>query len=215
MRRTLLRLSEQVLRGRLRLPESIGDAARKIIDVLLFISEESTADRHDLFRPFILPVLEECSAIASSRIASRTLSALPQYCSFFRNALQSVVVPFPGTPLHGLQVLGFLETRNLQFDRVFLLDANDDVLPGTPGVDVLLPQGIRAALGLPVHRMPSGAGHDAVTMSRVCPVAMLFVRCKGGISHNPAESVEVEDVAVSIEVLTNILLAISERSGTD
>jgi ATP-dependent helicase/nuclease subunit B len=132
--------------------EHIGDAARKIKEVLLFVAGESTADRHDLFRPFILPVLEECASISASRIASRTLSGLPQYCSFFRNAFQSIAVPFPGTPLHGLQVLGFLETRNLRFNRVFLLDANDDVLPGAPGVDVLLPQGIRTALGLPTQR---------------------------------------------------------------
>ncbi|RPH38190.1 PD-(D/E)XK nuclease family protein, partial [bacterium] len=151
LREHLIRIHDRTIRNLLSL-KSIGDAARKIMDVLLFVSEETTADRHDLFRPFILPVLEECSAITTSRIASRTLSGLPQYSSFFRNALQSVAVPFPGTPLHGLQVLGFLETRNLQFKRVFLLDANDDVLPGTAGVDVLLPQGIRAALGLPLQR---------------------------------------------------------------
>jgi ATP-dependent helicase/nuclease subunit B len=151
VREHLIRIHDLTIR-RLRSFRSIGDAARKIMDVLLFVSDESTADRHDLFRPFILPLLEECAAITASRIASRTLSGLPQYCVFFRNALQSVSVPFPGTPLHGLQVLGFLETRNLQFKRVFLLDANDDVLPGPPGVDVLLPQGIRAALGLPVQR---------------------------------------------------------------
>ncbi len=151
LREHLIRIHDRVIRN-LRALQNIGDAARKLMDVLLFVSEESTANRHDLFRPFILPVLEECSAITTSRIASRTLSGMPQYCSFFRNALQSVAVPFPGTPLHGLQVLGFLETRNLQFERVFLLDANDDVLPGTAGLDVLLPQGIRSALGLASQR---------------------------------------------------------------
>ncbi len=118
LREHLVHIHGRTIRS-LRSLQSIGDAARKIMDVLLFVSEESTADRHDLFRPFILPVLEECSEIITSRIASRTLSGLPQYCSFFRNALQSVSVPFPGTPLHGLQVLGFLETRNLQFKRVY------------------------------------------------------------------------------------------------
>jgi inactivated superfamily I helicase len=39
-------------------------------------------------------------------------------------------VRFPGTPLRGLQVLGFWETRCLQFDDVYFLDLNDDVLPG-------------------------------------------------------------------------------------
>jgi allantoate deiminase len=58
-----------------------------------------------------------------------------------------------------------------------------------------------AAAGLPVERLPSGAGHDAVVMSEVVPVAMLFVRCAGGISHHPAESVLTSDVAAAIDVL--------------
>lgn len=58
-----------------------------------------------------------------------------------------------------------------------------------------------AATGLPVERLPSGAGHDGVAMAAVAPVAMLFVRCAGGISHNPAESVAEEDVAVALDVL--------------
>ena len=45
------------------------------------------------------------------------------------------------------------------------------------------------AHGLPVRRLPSGAGHDAMEFSAVCPIAMLFVRCgNGGISHNPRET---------------------------
>lgn len=61
----------------------------------------------------------------------------------------------------------------------------------------------------PLH-LVSGAGHDAVTMSQITPIAMLFVRCKGGVSHNPAESVEVEDVAVAIEVLSRFLRQMSK-----
>lgn len=62
-----------------------------------------------------------------------------------------------------------------------------------------------AALGYPVQRLPSGAGHDGVALAHLTGVAMLFVRCMGGISHNPAESVMVEDVAVAIRVLSRFL----------
>jgi allantoate deiminase len=58
-----------------------------------------------------------------------------------------------------------------------------------------------AASGVPVEKLPSGAGHDGVQMATVTPIAMLFVRCAGGISHNPAESVSEEDVAVALDVL--------------
>jgi allantoate deiminase len=56
-------------------------------------------------------------------------------------------------------------------------------------------------VGVPVYYLPSGAGHDAVVMSELTDVAMLFVRCKGGISHHPDEAVAVEDVAVALDVL--------------
>ena len=46
------------------------------------------------------------------------------------------------------------------------------------------------ALGYPLLALPSGAGHDGVAIAALTPIAMLFVRCKGGISHNPAESVD-------------------------
>ncbi len=49
--------------------------------------------------------------------------------------------------------------------------------------------------------IPSGAGHDAVAMARLCPVGMLFVRCAGGISHNPAESATADDIGCAIAVL--------------
>ncbi|HEU0116097.1 MAG TPA: allantoate amidohydrolase, partial [Thermomicrobiales bacterium] len=62
-----------------------------------------------------------------------------------------------------------------------------------------------AAGGWPVHRLASGAGHDGVIVSRLAPVAMLFVRCAGGVSHNPAEAVTVEDVAAAIAVFDRLL----------
>jgi allantoate deiminase len=71
-----------------------------------------------------------------------------------------------------------------------------------------------AAAGHRVVRLPSGAGHDAVAMSALAPVAMLFVRCAGGISHHPAESVAPEDVAAAIDVLTGYLAAtVSSKRG--
>ena len=60
--------------------------------------------------------------------------------------------------------------------------------------------------GFAVRELPSGAGHDAVPLSHVAPVAMLFLRCAGGISHHPAESVDVADVAIALDVMERIIL---------
>ncbi len=57
------------------------------------------------------------------------------------------------------------------------------------------------AVGLRPETLPSGAGHDGVAMAAVAPIAMLFVRCERGISHNPAEAVAEADVAVALDVL--------------
>ncbi len=62
-----------------------------------------------------------------------------------------------------------------------------------------------AGRGVPEVQLPSGAGHDAVALSELTGVAMLFVRCAGGVSHHPAESVDVADVAVALDVLDDFL----------
>ena len=63
----------------------------------------------------------------------------------------------------------------------------------------------------PVVELASGAGHDAVAMSTLTEVGTLFVRCKGGVSHNPAESVTTEDVAVAIDVLSQFLELVAKE----
>lgn len=54
--------------------------------------------------------------------------------------------------------------------------------------------------------LPSGAGHDAIAIAERWPSAMLFVRCKGGISHHPAESVTADDVALAIDAYSRAVL---------
>jgi allantoate deiminase len=62
-----------------------------------------------------------------------------------------------------------------------------------------------------VAALPSGAGHDAAVMARVTPAAMLFVRCKGGVSHHPDESVSGPDVRVAFEVMNDFLQRLADH----
>lgn len=57
-------------------------------------------------------------------------------------------------------------------------------------------------------RLASGAGHDTAILSKVTPTAMLFIRSPGGISHNPIEAVNIEDVAAAIEVFVSFLRSV-------
>jgi allantoate deiminase len=61
------------------------------------------------------------------------------------------------------------------------------------------------ATGHSVQRLPSGAGHDAMVIAAVAPVAMLFVRCRGGVSHHPSEWVSEEDLGAAGLVLWHVL----------
>jgi allantoate deiminase len=54
-------------------------------------------------------------------------------------------------------------------------------------------------------RLVSGAGHDAMIMAALCPTAMLFLRCRGGVSHNPAEHVEPADADAALAVMTGFI----------
>lgn len=59
--------------------------------------------------------------------------------------------------------------------------------------------------GCRVHRLPSGAGHDAAAMADLTSVGMVFVRCEGGISHNPAENITTADAEAGTRVLLQVL----------
>jgi len=68
-----------------------------------------------------------------------------------------------------------------------------------------------AITGRPVHRMASGAGHDAMIVARRMPTAMLFLRSPGGISHHPDETVLPEDVDAAIEAGMQFLMQLERR----
>ena len=67
-----------------------------------------------------------------------------------------------------------------------------------------------ASLGLPLHRMPSGAGHDAMKLHEIMPQAMLFVRGQNaGISHNPLESSTSDDMQLAVAAFTHLLMQLT------
>lgn len=72
-------------------------------------------------------------------------------------------------------------------------------------------RGTAGALGLKHMDMPSGAGHDAMHMSNLCPTGMIFVPCLRGVSHNEAESATAEDLAAGCRVLADALVALANR----
>jgi CRISPR/Cas system-associated exonuclease Cas4 (RecB family) len=132
--------------------QDIKDFAEKASQVLSYVSTHGTAWMHPLFHPFADSLLEHLNVLGRSRLGKMSFGHKASYFSFFRRYVATCHTPFHGTPLRGFQVLGLLEVRNLKFDTVFILDGNEDVIPGTAMDETLLPVKARRVLGLPTYK---------------------------------------------------------------
>jgi allantoate deiminase len=72
-----------------------------------------------------------------------------------------------------------------------------------------------AAEGFPVFELPSGAGHDGMAMIDIADVAMIFVRCRGGVSHHPEEHVELADADAGARVLLRLIENFRRRGAME
>lgn len=115
-----------------------GDDARQRVEFLAVIAEEITKLRNSL---------DECDVELTPEV----------YASLLRRHLQTVRIPFEGEPLEGLQVMGILETRNLDFENVILLSMNDDNFPGNHMAQAsFIPYNLRSGYGLPTPEHHEG-----------------------------------------------------------
>ncbi len=82
--------------------------------------------------------------------------------------------------------------------------------PCAPALQQAFADGV-ASLGLPVRRLTSGAGHDGHAIHHLTDVGMLFVRCRRGISHNPLEFTEKDDMGLAVEALIGAIGSLARR----
>lgn len=100
---------------------------------------------------------EEITKLRNSIEICQIDISLTTYLSLLRRHLQSLRIPFEGEPLNGVQVMGILETRNLDFDRVIILSMTDDNFPGPLDNHAsYIPYNLRAAYGLPTPEHHEG-----------------------------------------------------------
>ncbi|MEG2612048.1 MAG: PD-(D/E)XK nuclease family protein, partial [Alistipes sp.] len=115
-----------------------GDDARRRVEFLAVIAEHNAKLRNSL---------TECDIEIKTEIFS----------SLLRRSLQILRIPFEGEPLEGLQVMGILETRNLDFENVLILSMNDDNFPGNLlSQNSFVPNNLRMAYGLPTPEHHEG-----------------------------------------------------------
>lgn len=109
-----------------------------------------------------------------------------------------------------------LKTIAFQIARRRMLKLDGEVIHETAAVNCS--KDLSLLLGQSVKRrqkrlvsLPSGAGHDAAVMARITPAAMLFIRCKNGVSHHPDESVKVKDVQIALDILSDFLQSLGKQ----
>ena len=131
--------------------KDVGDFAGRLRDVTEYIYKNSTAPLHPFFYPYAESFVTYLDALSRSLMKEIRFQEVGSYFTLFKKFMMASYTPFPGTPLRGVQILGFLETRNLKFDSVLFLDANEGTLPDTTREDSFLPFKARQLLGLPTH----------------------------------------------------------------
>lgn len=129
----------------------LGQILQKISDFILehgpddWDSIPLEAEALTRLKSRIIPVLLE-NALADENLGVELLEAI------YLDLMAKERIPFEADPLVGVQMLGMLETRLLQFDNVIMLDTTEDHLPGRPRQDPLLPDSLRSLLSLPNNR---------------------------------------------------------------
>jgi allantoate deiminase len=75
-------------------------------------------------------------------------------------------------------------------------------------------EGASRVMGKPATELLSGAGHDGLSMVHLAEYGMMFVRCRGGVSHNPAEFVTIDDMGAAVEGLVETILALARQQDS-
>lgn len=124
---------------------AVFDYLHKMIDQL----SQAIKGRGNLEMEFLIRLQETLTILSNSLTAYHEFIRTEALGRLLKQALRSIRIPFEGEPLKGLQVMGFLETRGLDFDRVFILGANEGSLPDTSTGSSFVPYLLRKAFGMP------------------------------------------------------------------
>lgn len=123
-------------------------------DILLQMAD-SEADTPN--QDFISLIIDNIEKLRNSLAQCEVELTTATFASLLRRILQAERVSFEGEPLEGVQIMGILETRNLDFENVLLLSANDDTFPGARATSPsFIPHNLRIAHGLPTPQHHEG-----------------------------------------------------------
>ncbi len=127
------------------------ELAVKFANILKFIITESLLKTQPFGAQYTKKFFELFEKMKKTMFSDKAMEP-PSLFELFRYFISTETIPFSGTPLGGLQILGMLEIRNLSFDKVIVLDVNERIVPNISKHDPILPPATRMHLGLPTYR---------------------------------------------------------------
>ena len=168
------------------------DAAAAVAELLLFVEQRAAQDG------------DSVGTVGMLQVPNGSINVVPGRCQF------SLDLRAPSNTQRDALAHGVLQAAqkicqhrgvHLQLTETMRASA----APSAPAWQARWEEAV-TALGVPLHRMPSGAGHDAMKLHEIMPQAMLFVRGQNsGISHNPLESSTSDDMQLAVEAFQRLL----------
>ena len=171
------------------------DAAAGVAELLLYVEQRAAADG------------DSVGTVGMLQVPNGSINVVPGRCDFSLDLRAPTDTQRDALARDVLQKAATVaETRGLQCTLNETMRAS--AAPSTPVWQQRWEVAV-ASLGLPLFRMPSGAGHDAMKLHALLPQAMLFVRGENaGISHNPLESTTSDDMQLAVEAFDFLLVAL-------
>ena len=176
------------------------DAAAAVAELALFMERRAARDG------------DSVATIGMLNVPGGSINVVPGRCLF------SLDLRAPTDPQRDALVADVLAELKAICERRGVRCSPDETMraaaaPSAPAWQARWEKAV-TALGAPLHRMPSGAGHDAMKLHEIMPQAMLFVRGQNsGISHNPLESTTSDDIQLAVQAFAHLLDQLAKESA--
>ena len=169
-----------------------SDAAAAVAELILYVEQRATQDGHSV------------ATVGQLLVPNGSTNVVPGRCQFTLDMRAPTDVQRDAVVNDILDKFkAICERRQVRYTLEETMRAA--AAPSAPAWQKRWEQAV-SSLGVPLHRMPSGAGHDAMKLHEIMPQAMLFVRGENsGISHNPLESTTSDDMQLAIEAFSNLI----------
>jgi N-carbamoyl-L-amino-acid hydrolase len=169
-----------------------ADAATALAELALYVEQRALTDG------------DSVATIGMLQVPNGSVNVVPGRCLFSLDMRAPVNAQRDALAADILSALqGICERRGLRYTAEESMRAA--AAPSAPAWQARWETAV-SSLGLPLHRMPSGAGHDAMKLHEIMPQAMLFVRGQNsGISHNPLESSTNDDMQLAADAFMHLL----------